>query len=105
MGGAPDSVVADFDHASRQDVLKETVKKLVSRKGDMPNLLRAIVTVAEADQAVVEGFQAAVDDGDAEDVAAQIVEDLFTAAGMLAVNDPVFLPERRWHIAEQFRLF
>src|SRR6266849_1061063 len=44
---APDSVVTDFDHAARQDMLKETIEELVSRKCDVPNLLGGIVAVAE----------------------------------------------------------
>ena len=90
---APYSVVADFDPASWQNMLEETVEELVSRKHDAPDCLSAIVAVAEADLTVVERFQWAVGDGDAEDVAAQIVENLFTAPGRFAVNDPVFLPE------------
>src|SRR5947209_6978244 len=44
-------------------------------------------------------------DGAAEDVAAQIVEDLFTAPCGFAVNHPVFLPEWSWQASEQTRLF
>ncbi len=90
---APDSVVADFDHASWQNMLEETVEELVRGKHDAPHCLSAIVAVAEADLTIVERFQSAVGDGDAEDVAAEIVEDLSTAPGRFAVDDPVFLPE------------
>ena len=81
-------------------MLEETADELVGRKGDVPNLLRAMVTVAETDLAVVEGFQAAVSDGDAEDVAAQIVEDFFTAPCRFAVNNPLLLPEGWGQAAE-----
>ena len=57
-------------------------------------MLRAVVAVAETDHAVVDGFQPAVGDGDAEDVAAEIFKNLVAAAGMLGMNDPVFLPDR-----------
>ena len=90
---APDSVVADFDRTPWQDMLKETFEELVSRKCDVADYLCAIVAVAERDLAVVEGFQPAVGDGDAEDVTAQIVEDLFTTSRRFRVNDPFFLPE------------
>ena len=53
---APDSVVADFDRAPWQDMLKETFEKFVSRKCDVADYLCAIVAVAERDPAVVEGF-------------------------------------------------
>ena len=102
-GGAPYSVVADFDTAWWQDVLKETFDKLEHRKGDVADLLSFIVTVAEADLSVIERLQTAVGDGDAEDVAAEILQDLFTAAGRLTVNDPFFLPEGRRQTAEQSR--
>jgi len=52
-----------------------------------------VIAISEADNAVVEGFQAAVADGDAKDIAAEIIENFLTAAGMLAVNNPFFLPE------------
>ena len=93
FGRAPDSVVADFNRASRQDVLEKTVEEFVSGKRNASNLLSAIVAVSETDVAVVERFQTAVADGDAEDVAAQIVQNLFTAARRLTVNDPFLLPE------------
>ena len=104
-GGAPDSVVADFDTAWWQDVLKETFDKVEPRKGDVADLLSFIVAVVETDLSVIERFQTAVADGDAEDVAAQILQDLFTAASRLTVNDPFFLPERWIQTAEQARLF
>ena len=91
--GAPDSVVSDFDTSARQDVLEEPPEEFVGWKCDVADLLGAVVAVAETDLAVVDGFQTAVGDGDSEDVAGEIVQDLFTAAGMFRVNDPVFLPE------------
>ena len=103
-GGAPYSVVADFDTVWWQDVLKETLDKLERRKGDVADLLSFIVAVAETDLSVSERFQTAVGDGDAEDVAAQILQDFFTAASRLTVNDPFFLPEGWRQTAEQSRL-
>ena len=46
----------------------------------MAGLPGAIIAVLETDLAVVDGLQTAVGDGDAEYVAAEIVEDLFTAS-------------------------
>ena len=99
-GGTPDSVVADFDTTAWQHVLDETFDKLQRRKGDVANLLGSIVTVAKTDFSVFERLQAAVGDRDTKDVAAQILEDLFTAPGRLTVNDPFFLPQRGRQTAE-----
>ena len=57
---------------------------------DAADLLSAIVAVAKTTVAFVDGFDTAISDRDAEDVARQILEDLVTAAGMLGMNDPFF---------------
>ena len=46
-----------------------------------------IVAIAEGDLPVLNPFQRTVGDGDAEDVAPQVVEHLLPAAGVLAVHD------------------
>ncbi len=92
-GGTPDSVVSDFDTAAWQNVLKEPSNEFTGRKRDAAGLLGLVIAVAETDLTVVDGFDPAVGDGDAEYIAAEIVEDLFTTARMLSVNDPFFLPE------------
>ena len=68
-------------------------------------MLRAVIAVAETDRAVVDGFQPAVGDGDAEDVAGEIFEHLVAAPGMLRMNDPVFLPDRYGDVEKQSRPF
>lgn len=93
-GGTPDSVVSDFDTAAWQDVLKEASNEFTGGKRDAAGLLSLVIAVAETDLTVVDGFDPAVGDGDAEDVAAEIVEDLVTASCRLTVNDPWFLPQR-----------
>lgn len=102
-GRAPDAVVADFHAAARQDVLEESSDEVLGRQGDASHLTRAVVAVTETDHAVVEGLQAAVADGDAKDIAGKIVENLLAAAGMLAVNNPFFLPERGTDLGKQSR--
>jgi hypothetical protein len=62
-------------------------------KRDAAYLLGPVIAISEADHAVIEGFKAAVADGDAKDVAAEIIEYFFATAGVLAVNNPFFLPE------------
>ena len=92
-GRTPDAVVADFHTATGQDVLEKPADEVLSAKRDMTYLPAAVVAIPEADHAVVEGFQTAVGDGNAEDVAAEIIEDFFATASVLRVNDPFLLPE------------
>ena len=92
--GAEDSVVTDFDRAAWKHVLEESPDEFDTRQSDAASFLRAVIAVAESDHAVVDGFKPAVGDGDPEDVASEIVEDLIAASGMLGMNDPVFLPYR-----------
>ena len=100
-GRAPDSVVSDFDTSARQHVLEESPEEFMAGKRDVAGLAGAVIAVVETDLAVVDGLQTAVGDGDAEYVAAEIVEDLFTAARMLTVNDPGFFPKGWRHVADQ----
>ena len=102
---AEDSVVTDFDRAAWKHVLEESHNEFDSRQSDMANFLRAVIAVAESDDTVVDGFKPAVGDGDPEDVASEIVEDLIAASGMLGMNDPVFLPHQYGRVAEQSRPF
>ena len=74
-------------------MLQETADELHARQRDMTDLLSLVIAIAESNGAGVDGYQTAVGDGDAEDVTGEIVQNLFTAAGMLRMNDPVFLPE------------
>ena len=92
-GRAPDSVVPDFHTSARQDVLEKPSDEILGPERDMTDLPAAIIAIAETDHAIVEGFQAIVGDGDAEDVAAEVVEDFLTTARVLRVNDPCLLPD------------
>ena len=84
----------DLGGTLRKNVLKKALEKFNSRQSDMAYLLRAVVAIPEANRAVVDGFDTAVGDGDAEHVTSKIVEDLVATAGVLGMNDPVFLPGR-----------
>ena len=84
----------DLGGALGKNVLKKASDEVDSRQGDAPHLLGAVIAVAEADHAIADGFQAAVGDGNAEDVTSQVVENLVTPPGVLGTNDPVFLPGR-----------
>jgi hypothetical protein len=90
---APDAVVTDFHTALGQDVLQKTADEVFGAERDMTHLPAAVVAITKADPTVVEGFQPVVGDRDTEDVAAEIVENFFTTAGMLGVNDPFVLPD------------
>jgi len=56
-------------------------------------LLSLVVAVTKTDDAVDERFQAAVGDGDAEDVAGKIVEHPVATSRVLGMNDPADLPD------------
>ena len=91
-GRTKESVMPYLGTAPRKDMLQESADELDARQRDMTDLMGFMIAIVESNEVLVDGFQAVVGDGDAEDVACQIVQDLFSAAGVLAMNDPVFLP-------------
>ena len=86
-------------------MLEKASDELDPRQRDASHLLGTVIAIAETDHAVVDGFQAAVGDGDSEDVASQVVENLVATSGVLRMNDPSFLPGRHWDAGKQSRLF
>ena len=54
-------------------MLEEALEKGHACQGDSANALGPIVSIAEGDLPVLDPFQTAIGDGDAEDVAAQVV--------------------------------
>src|SRR5437667_6071573 len=99
--GTEQPVGADFDQSARQDVEEESADELLSAQLDALELLAAVVPVSESDLALFEAFDAAMSDGNAKDIASQIVQDLLPLAGVLAMNDPVLLPHHRGDLSEQ----
>ena len=81
-------------------MLEEALEKLNAGEGDPAKVLGPIVPIAEGDLPVLDLFQRAVGDGDAEDVAAQVVENVLAAPSVLAVNDPRRRPNRTGHLVE-----
>jgi hypothetical protein len=81
-------------------VLEEALEKLDAGERDPAKVLGPIVPIAKGDLLVLDSFQTTVGDGDAEDVAAQIVEDLLAAPGVLAVDDPRLRPDLTGHVLE-----
>ena len=95
---AEDAVIANFGGAGWQDVLKEAMNELDAGKRHVGNLLSSIVAVAKTNVTALDGFDTAVSDNDAEDVARQILKDCVAAAGMLGMNDPFFRPDCRGRV-------
>jgi hypothetical protein len=58
----------------------------------MHGLLRSVIAITERDLIVVNPFQTAIRNRDAEDIAAKVIEDFVARAGMLGMDDPGFLP-------------
>ena len=81
-------------------MLEETAEKLDAGKGDAPEQVSAVVAIAEGHVAVVEGLETTIADGDAEEIAAQVVEHLLAAARGLSVHHPGNLPDARWRLLE-----
>ena len=97
-----EAVIADALKPIRQHMDQEAADELVGLEGHRFVLVAApVVLPAEADLAVVDGQQAAVGDGDAVGIAADILEDLFRAReGSLGVDHPVGLVDWREVAAE-----
>ena len=69
------------------------MEELDAGNSDTADLLSLIVSITKADVSLVDGFEPAVGDGDAKNVASEVVEHLIATAGMLGMDDPFFLPE------------
>jgi len=91
-GRAEDAVIADFGRAVGQDVLNKPMDELDAGKGEVANLMRSIVGIAKTNPAIIDGFDPAVGDRDAEEVACQILKDLVATARRLGMDDPFLLP-------------
>ena len=93
MARTEDAVVAHLRAAARQDMLEEALKELDAGNDAVLNALSPIIAIAKPDLPVLDTFQPIVGDRDAEDVAAEVVENLFTGTGVLTMHDPGFVPE------------
>jgi hypothetical protein len=82
-------------------MLEEALEKLDAGEGDPSKASGPIVPIAEGDLPVLDAFQTAVGDGDAEDVAAQVVEGSLAAAGVLTMHDPGRRPHGGWHLLKE----
>ncbi len=91
-GRAGQPVVTDLGKAPRQDVVEEAVDEFLGWYTHVAELLGAVVAITEGDLAVLEGFDPAVGDGDPEDIARQVLQDLGAGSGVLGVDDPGLPP-------------
>jgi hypothetical protein len=73
LRGAEEAEIADLDEASGQNVLEEAVDELFSREGAELVLASIRRAVAKSDLVIFELDQAAVADGDPEDVRSEIL--------------------------------
>jgi len=82
--------MADTDEAFGQDVQEKALDELDGGDShDLSDTAIAVILVRESDQAVFEGDDAMVTDGDAEDVAAEVIEQFIDAThGALDVDFP-----------------
>ena len=56
------------------------------------------VLITKSDLAVFEFEDAVVAEGDAEDIGGEIFESSLAAADRLTIDDPILLPDLRWHL-------
>ena len=72
-GRAEEAIASDFDASPGEDVLEEPADELHARQRHMANLMSFVVAILESNGTLVDGFQAAIGDGNPEDVAGQIL--------------------------------
>ena len=93
LRGAEEAEIADLDETPGQDVLEEAVDELFGREGAERDLAGIGRAVAKGDLVVFEFYQAAVVDGDPEDVGSQVLEGSAAVADRFTVDDPILLPD------------
>jgi hypothetical protein len=90
----PEPEIADLVEAARQHVLEETAHEFLTAEAAKSPTSSLTLLVAQADMVVVETNNTGVGEGDAEDIASQVVEH-----GLLAgppqgdVGDPGDVPD------------
>ena len=71
------------------------------RKGTQLELAGIRGTIAEGHLAILQADQAAVADGDAENIGRQVLQSCAAIAYRFAVNDPFLLPDLRRYLCEK----
>jgi hypothetical protein len=93
LRGAEEAEIADLDESPGQDVLEEAVDELFGGEGAIRVLASNGGAVAKGDLVVFEFYQAAVADGDPEDVGSQVLEGSAAVADRFTVDNPILLPD------------
>ena len=91
-GGMVEAEVADADKASGQDMQEEAMDEFIGREGHVFELaLLAVVEVLERDLTALDVEDTVIGDGDAEDIASEVIEQVVDAVlGSLDVDFPIF---------------
>jgi hypothetical protein len=94
MGVGKEAEVAHLHKALWEDVLQETVDELIGGESAEFELAGVGRAIAEGDLVVLKLDEAAVGEGDAEDVRGQVFEGRASIANRLAVHYPVLFPRK-----------
>ena len=101
LGGAEETEIAHLDETLGQDMLEEAVDELFDRESAELVLAGIGRAVAKGDLIVFELDQAAVADGDPEDVRGEILEGCAAITDRFAVNNPVLLRDGGGDIVDE----
>ena len=88
-----ETVVTDLGTTARQRVQEDAADELCGGESDTAQLLAAIITIAKSDLPISKLLEPMVTESDAKDVARQILQHLRPAAGTLAMDQPITLPD------------
>jgi hypothetical protein len=97
-------VVTHLGEPLGQHVLQKAAEERDGVEGAPLDETCPAIAVAERHRTVLEPFEAAVDQRDAEDVAREVLEHLLARPGMLNVHDPFVIPDGERHLIEKPRL-
>lgn len=100
-GGAEESVAADLLEAFGEDVLEKARDEGMDGKGETSSLVCARAGIAEGDAAVLEGFDAVVGEGDAMDIAGEVLGGVLAVASVLEVDVPGCAEDRRIDLSQE----
>lgn len=93
LGGAEEAEIAHLHKAPGQDVLEEAMDEFLGGESAELELVGCGRAIAKSNLIVFEFYQAAVGDGDPEDVRSEILEGSTAIADRFAVDDPFLLPD------------
>ena len=107
---AKETVIAHLHKSMRENMLKETLEKLLNRKRtlfELPGIGSAILKGdlrAFHGTTVLKSKQAAIADGNPMDIRSQIFERGLPIANGLAMNDPLLRPDLGGNMLKEFGL-